>query len=288
MIAVVLIAALVVGLFWVWLRLEPMIGAPHLEQLERVHSSLAADQDKVVVCLGDSLTHGVASYDYVAELARRLEPWGYTVLNAGVNGDLAHNLVERIDAVTRIDPAWVVLLIGTNDARGTENERAGAAYVKRKALPQPPDAAFFESSYRAVLERIRDDCRARVLTLTIPMLGERTGEPIDAVVTGANAFIQRLSSESGHRNLPLHAVLRSHLPADPEQARPAYDGDATTKRVVAAVLRHRLLGWSWDRIACRSGMLLLTDTIHLSDQGGRLLVDLVEAAIRPESQTKSA
>ena len=145
------ILILIVLVAWVVTRLAPLFGQPHLHRLARFHASLAADRQKVVVCVGDSLTRGNASYDYVHVLASRLEPDGYTVLNAGVNGDLAWNVLQRIDAVIRGEPAYVVLLVGTNDARACESDRAAARYERRKALPQPPDGAFFEESYRCLL-----------------------------------------------------------------------------------------------------------------------------------------
>jgi lysophospholipase L1-like esterase len=285
MIVILIFLAVLVGVLWVWLRLEPMLGIPHLAELSRLHSSLAADEDKLIVCLGDSLTHGNASFDYVGELARRLEPWGYTVVNAGLNSDLAYNVVERLDPVLAIDPAYVLLLVGTNDVRGIESERAAQRYVKRQSLPQSPDEAFFESNYRRILERLRDESRARVITMTIPVLGERGDEPINAVLGKANAFVQQISADFGHRCLPLNAELKRHLPTDSDLQRPVYDANSSERLVLRAVLQHHLLGWSWDRIADANGMLLLTDMIHLSEQGGRLLVDLVEAEIRPMSRT---
>ncbi len=284
MIGILLFVLVLAVALWVWLRLEPLFATPHLADLARVHSSLSADEEKLVVCFGDSLTHGVASFDYVGELARRLEPWGYTVLNAGVNGDLAYNLVERVESVIRVDPAIVVLLVGTNDVCGIDDEGSAALYVKRKSLPEPPSRAFFEANYRALLERFRDGSRARVITLTLPPIGERGDEPINAVLGRANGFIEATSAEFGHCCLPLGAVLRRHLPADEAHARPIYTAKRSRRLVVVAVLKRCLLGWSWDRIAAENGMLLLTDMIHLSEQGGRMMVDLVEAEVRPESR----
>jgi hypothetical protein len=48
-----------------------------------------------VICAGDSLTHGVVSFDYVGALRKRLGT-ETEVLNAGLNGDLAFNLGERL------------------------------------------------------------------------------------------------------------------------------------------------------------------------------------------------
>ena len=44
----------------------------------------------------------------------------------------------------------------------------------------------------------------------------------------------------------------------------------------ATTLQHRLLGRSFDRIGGRRGLVLTSDTIHLSDRAATALVDLVE------------
>jgi len=284
-------AILVIGalLVWVVLRLTPAFGRPHMRRLERFHSSLAADRRRVVVCLGDSLTQGNASFDYVHALASRLEPDGHTVLNAGINGDLAWNVLQRIDVVTRGEPAYVVLLVGTNDARAIESEWAAAKYVKSKELPQTPDEAFFRESYRGILEALAASECTRTLVVTIPPLGERSGEPIDEVVGRINRFI---AEEAAARDLPcldLHRALMAQLETgstDEDEAvvePPEYAAKRSQRMIVRAVLFRYLAGWRWNRIASHYDMKMLSDMVHLSDTGGAVLVDLVEQVVREKT-----
>jgi lysophospholipase L1-like esterase len=267
-------------LTWVFLRLRPMLGQAHLRRLERFHASLAADRHKVVVCMGDSLTHGNASFDSVHELARRLEPPGYTILNAGVNGELAWNLLQRVDAIVRAEPAYVVLLAGTNDARACESEWAARGYVRRMKLPQSPDEEFFRESYRMLLDALAESECTRTILVTLPPLGERTGEPIDDVVAGMNTFIEQEAATRGIQCLPLHTALQDVLVAEEGDERPAYDAQRSERLAIKAIFQRYLLGWSWDRIAESNGMTLLTDMIHLGERGGCIAVDLVEAEIK--------
>jgi len=268
---------------WLFIRLSPMIGHPHIHRLQHFHASLAADRHRVVVCVGDSLTHGNASYDYVHGLASRLEPSGYTVLNAGNNGDLAWNVLQRIDAVTRGEPAYVVLLVGTNDARAIESEWAAARYVKQKKLPQTPDEAFFEESYRAILEALAASECTRTIVLTIPPLGERPDEPVDAIVERMNRFIEREASARDLLCLDLHAALTLSLTEDGRAEAPEYSAKASQRMAVRSVMARYLLRWSWERISDRNGMQLLPDMIHLNERGGHVLVDLVEQGVRSKA-----
>ncbi len=269
---------------WFFVRIEPLLGHPHIERLTHFHSSLAADRRKVVICLGDSLTHGNASFDYVHSLASRLEPSGYTVLNAGINSELAWNVLQRIDDVIRSEPAIIVLLIGTNDARACENPDEARTYVKRMKLPEKPDEAFFYDNYRALLDRLAEGENLRPILLTLPPLGERRNEGIDDYVDRFNRFIEEEAASRGFACLPLEAKLREYLIADSSEEAPAYGSDASNRLIYKALFFHYLLGWNWDRIAEQSGMRLLTDMIHLNERAGEILVDLVEAEIRRQGE----
>jgi lysophospholipase L1-like esterase len=277
---VVVILLFAIAFFWVFVRLSPMMGHPHLASLERFHASLAADRQKVVICLGDSLTEGNVSFDYVGQLARRLEPWGYTVLNGGINGQLAWNVLQRVDRIVEAEPAYVVLMVGTNDARAEENAAAAADYVRKQDLPQMPDEAFFKESYAALLDSLEATGCLKLILLTIPMMGERAGEPIDQVVGRFNEVVEKEAGRRGLPCLPLHAAIEQQVEAEPNEDRPAYAGSLVPRRAIVAVLLHYVLGWSWDRISTHNGMTMLTDTVHLNDRAGELLVELVESEIR--------
>ena len=68
-------------------------------------------QKKVLVCFGDSNTHGNVSYNWVNELTLQLPD--YQVFNAGINSDLTYTLLRRIADVIRdqdfLIPLYIVL-----------------------------------------------------------------------------------------------------------------------------------------------------------------------------------
>lgn len=278
-------AILVIIMLVAWLvsRLSPMIGLPHIHQLRRFHASLAADRRRVVVCLGDSLTQGNASFDYPHVLAGRLEPDGYTVLNAGVNGDLAWNVLQRVDEVIRAEPAYVVLLVGTNDARACESAWAASQYVRQKKLPQTPDEAFFMDSYRSLLDVLGTADCTRTLLVTIPPIGERSGEPISEIIARMNRFIAREAAERDLQCIELNHAIERMLDGHERQATPAYDAKASQKMIIVSILQRYLLGWSWERISRRNGFRVYTDMVHLNASGAMKLVDLVEHAVREKA-----
>ena len=273
-----LITALLLA--WVIYRIQPLSGHAHMERLERFHSSLAADRDKVVICVGDSLTHGNVGFDYVHVLASRLEPWGYTVINAGINSELAWNVLQRADRIVSAEPAFIVLLVGTNDARGCEDQGAAKRYVKDMKLPQAPSEDFFFDSYRELLDEFGELKDARLITVTLPPLGERSGEGIDAVTDRFNAFIEEEARQRGLPCVSLERVLREQLLADSFEDTPAYSAKASNRLILSSIFRRYLLGWSWKRISEGKRLKLLTDMIHLNEVSGGILVDRVEAKIK--------
>jgi lysophospholipase L1-like esterase len=69
--------------------------------------------------MGDSLTNGWCSADYLRGLRQRFGA-GVDVVNAGINGDMAYNLLQRADDTVALDGvAGIVVLIGTNDMLGS-------------------------------------------------------------------------------------------------------------------------------------------------------------------------
>ena len=88
-----------------------------------LEDSAQDNNQKTVVCVGNSITHGQVSYNYVNILSERLSDNGYQFVNAGINGNLAYNVVKRLGKIIECDPDYVTLLIGTNDANASLSEK---------------------------------------------------------------------------------------------------------------------------------------------------------------------
>ena len=106
------------------------------------------NNQKTVVCVGNSITHGRVSYNYVNILSDLLSDHGYHFTNAGINGNLAYNVVKRLDAIIKCDPDYVTVLIGTNDANASLSKKNSSRYMKDMALPEIPNAEFSGKTLR--------------------------------------------------------------------------------------------------------------------------------------------
>lgn len=230
-----------------------------------------SDSDKIVVCAGDSITQGRGSANYVRLLERDL-PGDVEVLNSGVGGDLAWNLLQRLDQVIALRPDVVVVLIGTNDVNATFHPMLGAYLRRSKRLPQTPTLNWYVECVEEILTRLQTETSARLAVLDIPMIGEDLSSDINGRVDAYNSALRQIAGSHGVACLPLHDRLSALLP--PDHQPPPYRGRPGP--VAGALLGHFVLRRSWDEISARRGLAVLTDHVHLSDRGAGVIAELIE------------
>ena len=234
----------------------------------------AARRGAVVVCAGDSITHGRVSVNYVDILSRRLSPRGFTFVNAGVNSELAWNLGLRLDRIIRCDPDVVTVLIGSNDANATLSASAEHRYMKEMGLPRKPDSAWFRDNLGAICDRLKAGTHARVALLSIPPMGEEPGSAAYVRAAEYSRIIREVAAAHGVDYLPLNETMTRQIEARGVTPEVLYRGDPepTMYRVLA---RHYLLRQSYDDISDSYRFLFLTDLLHLNTRGASTVADLV-------------
>jgi lysophospholipase L1-like esterase len=225
----------------------------------------------VVVCAGDSLTQGVGSGDFVALLEERFGPRGVVFVNAGVSGNLAWNVRQRLDAIVACRPDVVTLLVGTNDVHATLDARWAERFRRDQGLPAPPSLGWFRENVGAILDRLQSETGARLAVLTIPPIGEDPLSTLNARVRDYNGALAEIAAARGIACLPLHETLVAALP--PGHVAPPYDGRSSL--MWRAGMKRFVLRRRWDRISAEHGLALLTDHVHLNDTGAAIVAELV-------------
>ncbi len=223
--------------------------------------------ESLVVCLGDSNTQGQFSANYVKRLQDR---WpGTRFINAGVNGQLAYNITQRLDEVVAQQPDVVTLLVGTNDVNAQFDASWLARYRKQQRLPVDPTRSWFGEQIDVILTRL-SETPARLAVLDLPPLGEDLASRMNQLVDQYNDTLRDVAAQHSVPVLPLHERLVALLPeADP----PPYAGDLWL--VFRSMLRHAVLRQGWDSISARNGLTLLTDNLHLNDRSADVVADLI-------------
>jgi len=202
---------------------------------------------------------------------------GLTVVNGGINSELAWNVVQRVNRALACRPDVVTVLIGANDALAAHDEASGRRYVRMVNLPRQPDLEWFEENLRELVRRLRERSQARIALMTLAPIGEDPEAPIATLIGACNAIIARVAEDLDVELLPLHDRLLALLAESPGAPQHRYvPGTRSMMRMVGAGVLHYILGMSWDRIADRRGMAATIDLVHLNDRAGTVVADLVE------------
>ncbi|MEV4947877.1 GDSL-type esterase/lipase family protein [Streptomyces sp. NPDC053755] len=230
-----------------------------------------------IACLGDSLTRAQFSVDYLDLLGRRHPPGDVRLARFGANGDFAHNLLQRLDAVVMDPPDVITVLIGTNDARASLDGYPVQQAMKRKKLPDRPSAGWFRQCLGAVVARLRAETDATIGLLSLPVLGQR----LDGAAAQASRTYSRMIADVAAIHevayLPLHERQLEELrQADPP---PIPYREVSPAAVVGVLAQHAVLRRSLDTISRRRGLVLTTDHIHQNSRGATLIAEVIDAGL---------
>jgi lysophospholipase L1-like esterase len=228
----------------------------------------------VAVCLGDSITHGIISVNYVARLQEEFQGQAVFV-NAGVNGNLAFNLRSRLrEDCLEYEPDFVSLLIGTNDVNSRSGGRILKNYLRFQRLPRVPDKAFFLENLRGIFRDLKDCTRARVAVLSLPVIGEDLDSAANRLAREYSADIKALASEFGFSYLGLNEAQNDFLSAGGAKRRPKPLRRILLLRILLMLRR------SFDRIAEIHGRRLTYDGLHETTLGAKMIADLISGWLR--------
>ncbi|WP_405182585.1 GDSL-type esterase/lipase family protein [Nocardia sp. NBC_01377] len=231
---------------------------------------------ELVVCLGDSITHGQVSADWVTALMRA-DP-SRAFINAGVGGDMAWNISRRLDAVIALRPDVVTLLVGTNDVSVTFSPQAERMYRLLQRIPQTPNLAWYIENVDVILGRLSRETGARVIVLDIPPVGEDLDSEINKKVLTYNAALRLTAAKYGIEPLPLRERLVDLIPAVHEVPKLEVKISKVISTTGRASLAHAF-GKSWDHISRKNGYAFTIDGVHLADRGGRVVEELVRSTL---------
>lgn len=227
-----------------------------------------------VVCVGDSITVGQVSVNYVKMLAARDLGRSIRFTNAGVNGDLTFDVLRRLDSVIDLQPDAVTVLIGTNDANASLSTANARMIARMKKLPQRPSIDSFRENLTAIVDRLRNETSARLALLSIPVLSEELGSDYIQRSTRYSTVIKEVAAARGVTYLPLHERQLAYLTATNLTPRTRLRNPLILLATAAA--QHFVLRRSFDAISARRGLQLTTDFTHLNSRGATMIADLIE------------
>lgn len=233
----------------------------------------SADHKNIMVALGDSITHAKVSADYLQMLTETANDPKYSYINAGINSRLAYNALQVVDSVIACDPSVVTILIGTNDVLATRSEKVAQRYVNQWQLPQTPDLIFYQNSLTKIIEQLQQRTNAKIAILSLPPIGERINSVMNNTIATYNRFIKATAAKHHITYLPLNERMWQslNLQGDNNKACPFTD-----KLMEKAIAKHYIFNDSWNKISADNDLKLLTDCIHLNENGAKIVADLIK------------
>lgn len=253
----------------------------------RIRYNVATICDRpTIVCAGDSITHGRLSADYVGLLHRKFRAKGYRFVNAGLNGDMAYNVLQRIDDIIFCRPALVTILVGSNDAYASLNPRNADEARKKNELPEFPSADAFRRHLSALCLKLREATAAPLALLSLPPLGEDPQHEAYQRAQEYSRIIKDVARQTGIAYLTVNEQMDELLQPHREAPKLPFDR-MTDARYLGVKIRRFVLGQSLAAISRRHGYRLLTDGVHLNPAGAAVVAEAIEAFIHKVEQNGS-
>jgi lysophospholipase L1-like esterase len=231
-----------------------------------------------VVCVGDSLVRGQISVDFVQILRERLGGEGFHFFNAGVNGDLAYNILTRLDVVIARQPDFVIILVGTNDVNATLTSRMERGYRLWKRLPETPSLESYQANMLQIVRLLKERTSARIAVTSPPILGEDLASPANDRIRKYSALLLGLAIQEGITYLPVHERHEGYLYKIGHVAGRPHDANSVL--MWTSLFRHYVLGRGFETIATENGFVLTTEGLHLNGAGAAMVADVVETFLR--------
>jgi len=240
------------------------------------------DKPKQVICIGDSITYGGSSYDWVSGLILKNKQLIFH--NKGINGATSPQILANIDQIFQPNPDFIFLLIGTNDIIATENETM-QYYIYSRVAPRNTIFSIesFEKSLNEIIKMLKLKCtqNTKIAVFSIPPLGEKLDDPIQEKIKNYNNVIKIAVQNENIEYLPLNEKLTSLIETYQNSNNVKhFDFKNNTmfsiiKNNTYNVIRY-FFGTSRDTMGHEKGCAVLFDYIHLNETGGNVLMELAQ------------
>lgn len=241
-----------------------------------------ATKNPKIVFLGDSITHGRVSYDYVDSIAKHPSLVNHLVINEGINSRLTVQILEQLDDLKALNPDIVFLLIGTNDLKATLSTDEYNRYASFWKLKEPVSEESFVSNLTKIIQTIKKDTKAKLIVFSPPILGE---DPNSIPFQRSKKFAELTREVVTKEKViykPLHETLSQGLDTANNKVRKPYT--QSNWPMYWTILRYYSTTASWDELGESNGFYYLTDAIHLNDRGGKILEGMALEEILPEKK----
>ncbi|GAX17359.1 hypothetical protein FisN_10Lh232 [Fistulifera solaris] len=246
----------------------------------------------VLLCLGDSLTHGTVSSSFTPDIPYKLSStlglspptqnffmdplW---VVNAGQNCITTHGILhERLHRALGCFPDFVLIMIGTNDMQCLVNGSLAKAIVKINKLPEVPTMEIYERNLTKIIDYIHNHTpQTQIGVCTLPPMGENLDANPNRIVRQANEVIERVVKKAPGKVtlIPVYSRFESILEKKSKKSGSKFEYHYLLSSIQVPLFYMIPAIFDWNRLASLCGNTLLVDGLHLSEKGRDELVNLI-------------
>ncbi len=226
---------------------------------------------KRIVFAGDSLTHGNMSVNFVDMISKKLGTNNYDYINAGMNSELAYNVLKRIESIIACEPDIITIMIGSNDAHREIELYNEQSSEKRLNLPRKASKEWFSENLEKIVQELLQKTDAKIALCSIPPLGEDQSTLAFKQTIGYSKLILEIAEKFKVQYLPVNEKMIIFLDQNPST--PKYG--ANHRLVEEIATKHFLLRKSFDTLSIEYGFSLFTDNLHLNSKGANIISELV-------------
>ena len=258
----------------VFLYISKIIASPPDGRAQDFLESSKNKDQRLIACIGDSLTHGNIGQSWVDYLRKEFPEDIF--LNEGINGNTAWQVLQRLDPILKLNPDIVILLIGSNDVMGSFDKKSGIRYMRNNNLPEVPTLDKYKEHFSELIERLNEV--PRIGLCTIPPVGENKDSMINNHVENFNDSIKSAANLNNIELLPVSDQIWQDISKRTYPLRSDYNPNAIPiiRRIYGGIFHHYLFKKSWNDIAKAKGQWILFDQIHLNERGAEIVFKLVK------------
>ncbi|MEC7596091.1 MAG: SGNH/GDSL hydrolase family protein [Pseudomonadota bacterium] len=270
---IILIAAVIV-IAAVFFYISKIISTPPSGRVEDYLISQNNKNQRVIACIGDSLTHGNIGQSWVDYLRNEFPT--DIVLNEGINGNTVWQVLKRLESILTSKPSIVILMIGTNDALGSFDLKSGLRYKRNNKLLEVPTFEKFKEQLKELIERLSEV--PQIAICTIPPIGENKDSLVNMHVKRFNEFIEFIANQNNIELLPISDHLWLDISSRTYPLIKDYNPKTIPlmRRIFGGIFHHYLFKKSWNEVASAKGQWILFDQIHLNERGALIVFNIVK------------
>ena len=272
-----LLIATVILITVVYFYVSSIAATPPKGRADDLSQELSLKSGRVIACIGDSLTHGNIGECWVERL--RNEYPEDTVLNEGINGDVAWQVNNRIESIVNCSPDIIILMIGSNDAMASFNKKSGERYKSSNKLPEIPTFENYQKLLPKLLDKLNG--KSNIALCTLPPIGENIDSAINVHIRKFNDFIELTANNKNINLIPVSKLLWDDLSKRTYHIKSDYDPNSLPiiRRIYGGMVHHYIFKKPWDEIAKSRGQWLLFDQIHLGERAAKILFNATKKYI---------